>query len=148
MRRAFPLVAALLLALAAGPLAARQPPPGPPLPRLDVVAPIPPPAGRPADRPKEPLVEQVRTAIERGIRFLRQRQQVHGDGSGDWENDSAMLLKSGGSTTLALLALLNAGVKPDDPLVQRGLVYLRSLKPSDTYVVGLQTMVFAEIGHP
>jgi hypothetical protein len=42
-----------------------------------------------------------------------------------------------------MLALLNAGVKPDDPIIERGLKYLRDIGPNDTYVVGLQTMVFA-----
>ena len=36
---------------------------------------------------------------------------------------------------------------PDDPTsIQRGLHYLRSIEPRQTYVVGLQTMVFAEAG--
>src|SRR5205814_97418 len=56
--------------------------------------------------------------------------------------------KPGGSTALALLALLNCGVKPDDPLIQRGLEYLRKVEPHDVYVVGLQTMVFTEAGDP
>ncbi len=43
---------------------------------------------------------------------------------------------------LCTLALLNAGVEPDDPQIQKALAYLRRFKPERTYVVSLQTMVF------
>jgi Domain of unknown function (DUF4159) len=96
-------------------------------------------------QPREPLVEQVRKAIERGVQFLRDQEE----GQGNWEHvNPASGANPGGWTALALLALLNAGVKPDDPLIERGLQYLRQLKPGKTYVVGLQTMVFAEAGLP
>src|SRR5439155_14726483 len=97
---------------------------------------------RPAP-PEEPLVERVRAAIDRGVRYLKQIQKENQN----WENiSSAMHGRVGGQTALALLALLNAGVKPDDPVIQRGLEYLRKIDPKDTYVVGLQTMVYAEVG--
>jgi hypothetical protein len=92
----------------------------------------------------EPLVDQVRAAIDTGVRFLRQDER----GRGEWERGLYAIPKPGGSTALALLALLNCGVKRDDPLIQRGLDYLRKVEPHDTYVVGLQTMVFAEAGDP
>src|SRR5437879_78207 len=90
----------------------------------------------------EPLVDQVRTAIDTGVRFLRGAER----GRGQWEHGLGVNAPRGGSTALALLALLNCGVKPDDPLVRSGLAYLRDVGPEDTYVVGLQTMVFAEAG--
>src|SRR5947209_759260 len=52
----------------------------------------------------------------------------------------------GVETCLAMLALLNAGVKPDDPLIERGLKYLRAVPQRDVYTVGLQTMVYAAAG--
>lgn len=103
-------------------------------------------SGQAAKPPKEPLVDQVRKAIEDGIRFLRQREKDQGN----WESEAGLIIHSqigaGGPTSLTLLALLNAGVKPDDPLIQRGLKYLRTIPPKSTYVVGLQTMVFVEAG--
>jgi hypothetical protein len=90
----------------------------------------------------EPLVEQVRTAIDTGVRFLRKAER----GRGHWEIDFISAAKPGGSSSLALLALLNCGIKPDDPIIQRGLEHLRKVEPQSTYVVGLQTMVFAEVG--
>ena len=49
---------------------------------------------------------------------------------------------AGGVTALCTLALLNAGVDPHDEQIQKSLAYLRTLKPTQTYVVSLQTMVF------
>jgi hypothetical protein len=102
-----------------------------------------------AQRPKakgkvrEALVDQVRPAIRRGVQFLRDQEA----GRGDWELDGVIRLsRPGGETALALLALLNSGVTPDDPVIGRGLKYLRGIAPRDTYVVGLQTMVFAAAG--
>ncbi len=100
------------------------------------------PAAR-ADGGKEPLVERVRKAIDRGVQFLRDQQT----NDGNWEVDGIQSETwQGGWTSLAMLALLNAGVKADDPAIERGLTYLRSLPPKQTYVVGLQTMVFTAIG--
>src|SRR5437868_15386599 len=70
-----------------------------------------------ADPPHEPLVEQVRAAIERGVQFLRREEA----GRGHWETSIGAAGKPGGYTCLAMLALLNCGVKPTDPLIQRGL---------------------------
>jgi RNA polymerase sigma factor (sigma-70 family) len=98
---------------------------------------------QPADPKPDPVVQ----AIERGIRYLKQQER----GRGNWEGSDtvAALNMGGGFTCLALLALLNAGVPTDDPVVARGLDYLRTqVPPRSTYVVGLQTMVFARAGDP
>src|SRR5438132_1905378 len=100
----------------------------------------------PAAQRKELLVDQVHEAIKNGVQFLRDKER----GRGNWEAvDKASGLTQGGWTCLALLALLNSGeVNRDDPIIKRGLDYLRELDPAQTYVVGLQTMVFAETGQP
>jgi hypothetical protein len=88
------------------------------------------------------LVERVRTAIDKGVRYLKKNQSK----DGDWEGlvlGNIVGLK-GGTTALATLALLNCGLKADDPTVAKALEYLRKLSPDKTYVVALQTMVFAE----
>jgi hypothetical protein len=98
----------------------------------------------------EPLVEQVRSAIDRGVRFLRRTE----GGRGNWEAQPGAgfniiaAVQPGGASALATLALLNAGVPRDDPVIARSMEYLRKLPPRDTYVVGLQTMVFAEVADP
>src|SRR5262249_40197782 len=91
----------------------------------------------------DPLVERVRQAIKDGVTYL-QNQQRTTDGS--WELGGERISYHGGWTSLALLALLNAGVDPKDPSVQSGLAYLRKIPPDRTYVVGLQTMVFCLAG--
>jgi hypothetical protein len=91
--------------------------------------------------PQEPLVDQVRKAIDRGKSFLLQRQSANGD----WEA-FGMQRHQGGATSLALLALLNAGVAPSDPALAKGLKWLREVAPATTYAVGLQTMVFCLAG--
>src|SRR5437773_10421435 len=63
----------------------------------------------------EPLVEQVRVSIEKGIRFLRNEER----GRGNWEHTIGAQGKPGGYSCLAVLALLNSGVKADDPIIQR-----------------------------
>jgi hypothetical protein len=97
-----------------------------------------------ADPRPEPLVDQVRAAMENGVRYLKGAQRGR-----NWEGEVNIPTQvTGGTTALVLLALLNCGVRPDDPVVQRGADYLRGLEPQFTYSVGLQTMVFAEVGDP
>lgn len=115
-------IAGLAVLVAAGPLLAQPP------------------------RPREELVDRVKASIDRGVRYLRQQQAAQGH----WEigGFGGIGPTQGGQSCLALLALLNAGVPPNDPVVQLGLRYVRSLPPKGTYVVGLQTMVLAEVGDP
>ncbi len=94
-------------------------------------------------RKKEPLVDQVKRSIDLGVQFLK-REQL---GNGSWEvNIQGGAMVPGGWTALTVLALLNAGVPANDRAVERGLDYLRNLKPSWVYVRALQTMVYAEAG--
>jgi hypothetical protein len=96
-------------------------------------------------RAEEPLVQKVRKSLDMGITFLKSKQTDQG-GRWNWENESLTVLQPGGQSCLAMLALLTAGVPADDPVVKRGMPYIRGLEPKHTYVVGLQTMVLAEVG--
>lgn len=79
--------------------------------------------------------EMVQEAIRRGVNYLKSVQNP--DGSwGDWP------LQPGARTSLCTLALLNAGVKPSDPVIQKALANLRKVRADSTYAVSLQTMVF------
>ncbi len=80
--------------------------------------------------------KQVRSAISGGVKYLLDEQNVK---RGTW-NDMAGY--PGGVTALVTLALLNAGVEPDHPKIQKALDYLRKLEPEKTYSVALRTMVF------
>ncbi|MCS7271052.1 MAG: DUF4159 domain-containing protein, partial [Gemmataceae bacterium] len=99
------------------------------------------PPRTPVVKAEEELVEKVRKAIEAGVKYLKSQQR-----DGTWEGVILNVLADmdGGVTALATLALLTSGVKPEDPAVARALDYLRTIPPRKTYVVGLQTMVFAE----
>jgi hypothetical protein len=112
---------------------------------------LPTPARTEPDDPDQ-LVEQVRKSIEAAKGFLLKKQ----NGNGNWEVSEQsfhdpVLAYPGGKTALALLALLNAGVPPDDPAIQKGLKHLRTLPAgpgSKTYVVALQAMAYAQAGQP
>ena len=93
---------------------------------------------------QEPLVQKVKVSIERAIKFLREQE----NGRGNWEVDGESAARKGGWTSLAMLALLNSGIRPEDPMIQRGLVFLRTVDPKQTYSVGLQTMVFVLAAQP
>jgi prenyltransferase beta subunit len=80
--------------------------------------------------------EQVRKAIDRGVAYLKSQQ----NDNGAWDD---MVYPRGGITALATLALLEAGVDPADEKMQKALACLRKVRPQNTYVVALQTMVFA-----
>jgi hypothetical protein len=102
------------------------------------------PAVQAQQRSEPSLVEPVNKAIDAGVRFLYDQERGIG---GNWDNISeASQGNPGGWTALATLALLNAGVQPSEPIIDRSLKYLRTIEPSRTYVVGLQLMVYAEAG--
>jgi hypothetical protein len=92
---------------------------------------------------EDPLADKVNEAIRLGVSYLRDQGP-----NGTWEVDPAIQLAGGkgGQTALALLALLNCGVPPEDPLVKKGLEYLRSTDTDKTYALSLQTMVFILAG--
>ncbi len=82
--------------------------------------------------------EQVREAIDRAVAYLKRQQKPNGSFHPPYEG------QRGGVTALCTLALLNAGVEPDEEHVRRALDYLEKIRPEKTYVVSLQTMVFAK----
>jgi hypothetical protein len=80
--------------------------------------------------------EQVRDAIDRGIKYLKTQQRV----DGSWPE---YLRQPGGVTALCTLALLSAGVSTDDECIQKALARLEKYtQPQMTYATALQTMVF------
>lgn len=72
-------------------------------------------------------------AIEQAAAFLKTQQQENGT----WQGQPV-----DGVTALCAVALLQAGVKADDPVLQKALAHLRNVEPTLSYTVALQTMVF------
>ena len=99
-------------------------------------------SGQKAEPRHEPLVEQVRKAIAGGVKYLRETQRP----DGGWEVDEFTLVHKGGETSLAILALLNSGLTPKDPVITRALTSLRGVKTISTYACALQTMALVEAG--
>lgn len=124
---------ASVLALCAGVLLVR------PAPTVAQPLPAPPKAADPDGE----LVGRVKDAIDKGVKYLKDYAAKNG---GNWEGLvlKALVDMDGGPTALAVLALLNSGVKVDDPAVQGGLKYLRERTPTKTYVVALQTMALSD----
>jgi hypothetical protein len=107
---------------------------------LAVPAPAAPPAAPP--KPEDEMVEKVRKGIDKGVAYLKKEQNAQGN----WEGIVLAFLADmeGGATALVTLALLNCGLKPEDPSVAKALEYLHGLPPRKTYVVALQNLVFLE----
>lgn len=93
-------------------------------------------------RDEAKYVRQVNESIDKAVQFLQQQE----GGTGNWERFKLtnFLGYDGGYTALATLALLNAGVKPEEKIIQRALETIRKQENSKTYVVALCTMALAE----
>src|SRR5262245_29001354 len=87
-------------------------------------------------RAAEPTAKEVLDAISMGKDFLISQQ----DESGRWNSSEYGVRFPSGVTSLAVLALINAGMSATDEPVKKGLAYLRSLptgEPNNTYEAAL-----------
>ena len=128
MRRRSPALAALALCLV--PAAARG------------TAWADPPAAQ-SKVPDEPYPaafrDKVAAAIRRGVDGLRAAQQPDGSWAGFHRREYPA-----GETALATMALLKAGVRPDDPRIADAFAWLRRThRPKRTYEVGVVLMAIA-----
>ena len=103
----------------------------------------------PPARAEEPLANVVKRSIDRGVAYLQRTQEDRGGGEWNWENSGLLNQAwSGGTTSLATLALLTSGVPKTDRSIERVLPYIRKLRTQQTYVLALQAMVLAEVNEP
>lgn len=89
---------------------------------------------------QELSAKSVADSIERGRDFLLKQQNDNGSWKGPGVNYTV------GVSSLALMALVNCGMTADEEPVQRGLKYLRSVRPGKskgTYQVSLMIMALA-----
>ena len=88
--------------------------------------------------------QQVNSAIEKGVKFLRAQQKEDGSYP-DFTAPNGAVLFPNGVTSLTTLALLNCGYDGQDQTISKALKYIRSAPASGTtYVVSLQLMVFCQ----
>jgi Domain of unknown function (DUF4159)/Prenyltransferase and squalene oxidase repeat len=80
--------------------------------------------------------QAVQKSIDKAIQALLADQH---DDDGGWPEVAGY---NGGVSSLVTLALLNAGMTPQDARISRALTYLKRITPTQTYVVSLQTMAF------
>lgn len=86
----------------------------------------------------EITAKQVIDSIERAKRFLIKQQRP----DGSWQAGGGDNYQVG-ITSLALLALMNSGMTPQDAEVKKGLDFLRRQNPRLTYEVSLAIMALA-----
>lgn len=106
-------------------------------------------------RPPDPLPIRVDRAIERGVAWLRTKQDDEGSfglvGGQPYENAEAKIyVYPAGVTSLALLTLLKCGVPPDDAHVRRGFAYLRKhcRAPESTYELAMLALALEAKADP
>lgn len=84
--------------------------------------------------------DQISQAIELASGWLIRQQRPEGAWQYNGQNNETI-----GATALVVLALANAGVKEDDPAMQRALTWLRQQEPTATYPLSLQTQALAMV---
>ncbi len=108
-----------------------------------------PPTEPPPAPPEPPTVSlsdeeraKVRTAIEAGVRYLRERQRP----DGRWPHDQHPV----GYAALPALTLLECGAPADDPAVLKAADFVRKAAPrlSATYELGLSVLFLDRLGDP
>jgi Domain of unknown function (DUF4159)/Prenyltransferase and squalene oxidase repeat len=103
---------------------------------------------------QESLVTDVKTSIHRGVRFLVKVQKPDGSWE-DLKDKEGKYYYQGGSTALALLALMQCENLPDDPqleqerarAIERGLKSIRLIESKRVYVRAMQIMALAEASY-
>lgn len=90
----------------------------------------------------EQLRTQVKNGIERAQRYLLNQQERDGSFPSKFQDEHPV-----GSNSLVGLALINSGVKTDDPAIQSLLRYVRNQRdPEKTYSLGLGIMFLSAAG--
>ncbi len=103
------------------------------------------PAARAQHLPLPPQEQEwVNNAIDRGVRYLKKNQQK----SGTWAKPNTG--HRVGYAVLPALTLLECGVPPSDPLIQRAAEYVRTRQGrlNETYELALSILFLDRLGDP
>lgn len=82
--------------------------------------------------PSDPTAELHRKSVEKGIQYLASHGQA--------EDGSFSSFAGTGPTSLAVTALLRNGLAPQDPIVAKGLAYLKSCAQANGGIYGMKGM--------
>lgn len=96
--------------------------------------------GQESPSPHNANAKKIQESIDRGVKYLIAQQ----NNDHTWE-DGSLAGYRGGCTAFACLALLEAGVKPEDASLKESLNFLRKIRLTKTYCRGLRMAVFAHI---
>ena len=88
-------------------------------------------------------MEKINAAIKKGAEWLAKQQQKDGSYKGTYGTSYSM-----GTTSIAMLALLKAGVNPKSPCIQAGFSSLSKLSLSRMYSVCLYVMALEALYAP
>src|SRR5262245_44667494 len=96
------------------------------------------PAAGKEEAPKADLTKQVDRAVGKAVKYLLKLQKA----DGSWD--------SLGSTALAGLTLLEAGVPPDDEAIRKAATFVRkrSIQDGYQYAIALTIMFLDRLGDP
>src|SRR5262245_3518331 len=96
---------------------------------------------------EKPLDVLVNEAIERGVAWLRERQDKKTGGfDGEYFGNAARY--PGGETALAALTLVKSGVPATDPSIARAHAFLRGLETKKVYTLALRLMLLGALHQP
>jgi hypothetical protein len=97
---------------------------------------------KPLTKEEQAKVDQ---AIDKGVDYLKRKQTREGDWPRQWPSGYLV-----GQCALPAYALLEAGVAPDDPVIQKAANFLRpkALKTDRTYELSLAILFFDRLGDP
>jgi len=98
---------------------------------------------RAAPPPREVVDEDVDRAIGQATRYLWGQQLP----DGTWRYHGYHQVPRGGTTALALFALLEAGERLNGPGMTQGIDALVALETENTYVIAVRTMVLSHVVH-
>jgi hypothetical protein len=95
-----------------------------------------------------PGAEAVNAAIDRGMDFLLQSQNRDGSWGVEMHVWKPWHEHRDGPTALALLALLECGLRPDHPAARQALAFLLRGDPRHTYAIGVELMALEALRDP
>src|SRR5262249_41828244 len=94
------------------------------------------------DEPWSRMQERINVAIDRGVDWLLEHQQI----DGSWNHEQWTYRC--GATALATYTLLKSGVAPKHPAVVRALEFMKTNPAKETYTIGCELLALGALDDP